>query len=683
MPYLCSMNRLRIAFLALAALLTSLSGKSQINTDQVLQIGRNALYFEDYVLSIQYFNQVIAAKPYLAQPYFYRALAKFNLDDLKGAEEDATTCIEHNPFITDAYELRGVTRQNLGKTEEAIADYDKALEQLPENRGILFNKALALESVKEYGRARAAFDSLLVHHPSFDGAYLGRARLNLQTGDTVSAVSDIDKALSINKNNVNAYVMRADIAIHSNRDYARALGDMDEAIKLQPRYAGYFINRAFLRYNLDDYYGAMSDYDYAIQLEPLNTTAIYNRALLKAEVQDFRNAAADLTQVINLRPNDYRALYNRAVVYRESKEYRKALDDINRVIDAFPDLAAAYFVRFDIREALKDRQAKKDYDYSLALAKKRIRRDGSNPSQAEVFGPFDPDADASDENSDEAQEVVAARFSQLLTIADNSEVEQQYNNRSIRGKVQDRTSSIEIEPIFTATYYTSPSEIKTTGEYMRDVDDLNQTHALNYVLQLTNHEVTLTDPEEIQRHFESIDYYNSYLSTHTPRAVDYFGRGMNKMTVHDYQSALADFDLAVKASPEFLLARFMHAVARYRLLAAAEAQGGSSSSDELTLKRGRYMEVISEFDDIIRRNPDLAIAYYNKGVLLTEAGDLTSAISAFTRAIELKPDFGEAFYNRGFVYFRLGNRASGNADLSRAGQLGIVPSYSLLKRMSL
>ena len=27
---------------------------SQINTDQVMAIGRNALYFEDYILSIQY-----------------------------------------------------------------------------------------------------------------------------------------------------------------------------------------------------------------------------------------------------------------------------------------------------------------------------------------------------------------------------------------------------------------------------------------------------------------------------------------------------------------------------------------------------------------------------------------------------------------------------------------------------
>ncbi len=41
------------------------------------------------MLSIQYFNQVIQAKPYLAQPYLLRAIAKLNLEDYKGAEEDA------------------------------------------------------------------------------------------------------------------------------------------------------------------------------------------------------------------------------------------------------------------------------------------------------------------------------------------------------------------------------------------------------------------------------------------------------------------------------------------------------------------------------------------------------------------------------------------------------------------
>ncbi|MBQ7494582.1 MAG: hypothetical protein IJT75_02270 [Bacteroidaceae bacterium] len=47
---------------------------SQINTDRVMLMGRNALYYEDYVLSIQRFNMVINAKPYLSEPFFFLLL---------------------------------------------------------------------------------------------------------------------------------------------------------------------------------------------------------------------------------------------------------------------------------------------------------------------------------------------------------------------------------------------------------------------------------------------------------------------------------------------------------------------------------------------------------------------------------------------------------------------------------
>ncbi|MCA1745348.1 MAG: hypothetical protein LC643_06540, partial [Bacteroidales bacterium] len=92
--------------------------KAQVDTDRMTIIGRNALYFEDYVLAIQYFNHVIKAKPFLSEPYYYRAIGKYSLDDLKGAEQDITQSLEINPYYVDAYNLRGIIRQKLGKTRE-------------------------------------------------------------------------------------------------------------------------------------------------------------------------------------------------------------------------------------------------------------------------------------------------------------------------------------------------------------------------------------------------------------------------------------------------------------------------------------------------------------------------------------------------------------------------------------
>ena len=146
-------------------ILGAVGAKAQINTEQVLLVGQNALYFEDYMLSIQYFNRVITVKPYLAKPYFLRAIAKLNLEDYNGAEADASQAIELNPYLTDAWEVRGVARQNLGNNAGAIADYDHALELIPRNRQLLFNKAMAQFDSDDMDGADSTYRALLAYYP--------------------------------------------------------------------------------------------------------------------------------------------------------------------------------------------------------------------------------------------------------------------------------------------------------------------------------------------------------------------------------------------------------------------------------------------------------------------------------------------------------------------------------------
>lgn len=116
------------------------AGKAQFNTDKLVAVGRSALYYEDYVLSIQYFNQAISSKPYLYEPWFYRAVAKYYLGDYIGSERDCSQAINLNPFVVKNYELRGLVRIQQEKYEEAISDYVLALKYDPENDGLWNNK---------------------------------------------------------------------------------------------------------------------------------------------------------------------------------------------------------------------------------------------------------------------------------------------------------------------------------------------------------------------------------------------------------------------------------------------------------------------------------------------------------------------------------------------------------------
>ena len=128
---------MRCLFLLIA--FWSAAAQAQFNTDRLVMIGRSALYYEDYVLSIQYFNQAISQKPWLYEPWFFRGVAKYYLDDFRGAESDCTAAIERNPYVVSAYELRGLCRINQKKYGEAVKDYDRALRYDPENQGLWHN----------------------------------------------------------------------------------------------------------------------------------------------------------------------------------------------------------------------------------------------------------------------------------------------------------------------------------------------------------------------------------------------------------------------------------------------------------------------------------------------------------------------------------------------------------------
>lgn len=659
----------------LTAVLTCVAASvtfAQINTDQVLRVGQNALYFEDYMLSIQYFNRVIQAKPYMAQPYFFRAIAKLNLEDYNGAETDASKAIELNPFLTDAWEVRGVARQNLGKNADAIADYDHALQLIPRNRQLLFNKALAQSDIDDYEGADSTFSALLTYYPGFDSGLLGRARLNLSRSDTVAAVADIDKAIGINPNAVNAYIMRADIAINRDSDFDAARADLDQAIRLQPRLAGLYVNRAYVRYKLQDFFGAMADFDYAIELDPLNDHALFNRALLNMEAQANDRALDDLNRVLELRPDNISAHYNRTLIYMKKGMWKEALGDVELVIADDPGLPEPYFIRAEIYDHLgRAQKARADYDRGRRLARTVT---GTAPDQG--------DGDDAGIRSDAE---TARRFATLVTVDDNAEIQEEYNNSAIRGHVQNRNLRIEPEPWLELAYYFTPTELRTSTYYIKEVDDINATRSLRQTLRVTTG-VPVLDEETSAAHFRSVDYYNSYLSTHTPRAIDYLGRALDFMTLRDYASAIRDIDRALALTPDAALAYYLRAQAAYhRWQAESEAPDTSAGLDAATrqsLSRKALDDILDDLAHLIELSPRMAEAWYNMAVIHIAAEDYTSALAALNKAIELKPEMGEAWYNRGFIYLKLGNERLGVADLSRAGQLGIVPAYNLIKRIT-
>lgn len=90
-----------------------------------------ALYYfntQDYGRSSKLLNGIIKRDPKNIKALYNRALLAATLDDYKAAIEDLSTCIVLNPHSALYCYSRAYWYEHSGKLNEAIADYEKALE---------------------------------------------------------------------------------------------------------------------------------------------------------------------------------------------------------------------------------------------------------------------------------------------------------------------------------------------------------------------------------------------------------------------------------------------------------------------------------------------------------------------------------------------------------------------------
>lgn len=681
--------RLGVA-MAVAATAGSFSTNAQVNAEQVLNIGRNVLSMDDYMLSIQYFNQAIKAKPYLSDPYFFRALAKLYLEDYKGAEEDCSLAIERNKFKTEAYKVRGFARQNLGKDSLAITDYNRGLEYFPMDKYFLFYKAVAQTELKDFPAAESTFSTLFKHFPQFDEGYTARGRMNILKGDTIAAVKDLDKAISISKNLINAYLMRAEIE-SQQKNWEGAMADIDAAIKLKPQEADLYINRAYVRYNVDDFFGAMSDYNYTLELEPYNTGALFNRALLRYEVKDLARSAEDFSKVLQIDPSNFHALFNRGLVYLEQNKFKDALSDFNAILKQYPRYYPALYASAEAYRGLGDMRTAMQLAHNAdEMIRKYVKNPESNPLDRPKIASASNNKGTSRSNDDESEIDVMNRFNQLVTVGATSETQLSYNEK-IKGRVQDRDLNVEPEPAYALSFNDASGGLKNVSNYFRELDDFNQQNYIPKRLYLTPGLSVPSEQKRLDDLFKMADEYDIMISEGHARPADLFALGVARTLLKNYPAAIKALDSAIASNDRFTLAYMARAFARYaeavsklngvgNVSGGDDNEAGSGMLDRKTSYRD-FQEVLNDYDKALTLNPRLVFAWFNKGNLYYTLQDYTSALQCFSEAINIDPTFGEAYYNRGLAYLQTGNKRAAFADLSKAGELGVLPSYNLLKRM--
>ena len=628
---------------------------AQYNTDRLLTIGRSALYYEDYVLSIQYFNQAISAKPYLFEPWYYRAIAKYYLDDFAGAENDCSEAIRRNPYVVGIYELRGLCRIQQKNYEDAIKDYNQALRYEPEGMNLWHNRALCRIQQKDYDKALAEIDTMAQRWSTNARVYAMQSEVYLLEKDTTKAISSLQKSLELDAYNGNTWAMRSMISL-AREEWKEGEGYLDKAIHLLPKQGGLYINRALARFNQNNLRGAMADYDMALDFEPNNFLGHYNRGLLRAQVGDDNRAITDFDFVLKLEPDNLMALYNRALLLEKTGDPRGAIRDYSKVIDEYPNFWTGLHQRAQCYRSLgMTKQAEQD---EFRILKAQInKRFGKQPRLSK---------DKMRKRSDEDIE----KYNQLA-VADEQEMEHEYQS-DYRGRVQNRKVGMDYLPMYALSAEKYQHAIKYYVPYNRQIEQLNAKLPAGSQIHIICNQSTLSEAS-MRRYFNRIDSLTQLIGqqSHEQQMLTLLQRAVAYSAIQNYDAAIEDLTTYILTDSLSAVAYWQRAVCQSRLNAFNASQG-----TDVKLQTAR---VLADLCQAIRLD-ESAYLYYNRGNVHAQRADYAHAIEDYTKAIALDQHLAEAYYNRGLAHLALKHQQESVADLSKAGELGLYQAYSIIKQ---
>jgi tetratricopeptide (TPR) repeat protein len=145
-------------------------------------------------------------------------------------------------------------------------------------------------------------------------------------------------------NDPNFYRERG-IAAYRSGDFLGAIGNFDEAIRLNPDDAQSHNIRGNVWDELSVFERALADYDDAIRIDPNNPAVFHDRAILWQRKGMLDKALLDLDRAIRFSFSDAILYCDRGLVWYQKGRHERAIADFNQAFKLDPNFAAAYINR--------------------------------------------------------------------------------------------------------------------------------------------------------------------------------------------------------------------------------------------------------------------------------------------------------------------------------------------------
>jgi tetratricopeptide (TPR) repeat protein len=391
-------------------------------------------------------------------------------------------------YRTSAVNVETATRDSVSRLD---VKGDAALRRMI---AALANQKTAVKTAS-YGESEKAA-------PKTAGTFLDRGILFGSRGDFALAIEDFTEAIKLDPNMAAAYLQRS----------KALLAGVSKVSNLDENFDFITWGTSYSEKNKDVFNRALEDAAAAIKLAPDLANAYHNRGRLYSAMGEYDKAISDYNQAIKIDPNSNYAYSGRGYTYSNKKDYDRAIADYNQAIRLDPDFAAAYSGRGYTYSN------KKDYDRAIADYNQAIR--------------LDPD----------------------LATAYNNRGIAYYNKKDYDRAIADYNQAIRLDPDYANAYNNRGGAYGYKGDHDRAIADYNQAIRLDPDLAAAyvNRGNTYHGKKDYDR---AIADYNQAIRLDPDLALAYTNRGLAYYDKKDYKRARADWEQALRIDPNFDMAR--------------------------------------------------------------------------------------------------------------------------------
>ncbi|GAA4308828.1 tetratricopeptide repeat protein [Compostibacter hankyongensis] len=273
----------------------------------------------------------IRAHPDSARFYAERARAFYRQKQYVPAGRDLEKAIQLSPAEAGYYFALGETEDALGKWQQAAGHFRQALQKAPANPQPYLRLAYIYFQHRQYPAALQLLDSLLDQHPGTAEGYGLRSQVLQEKGDTLAALPDMRKAVTLQPGNYDALMALGDLLGHLRKNealrwYRRAY--LLDTTRAEPLYA-----QAVFHEQQHDLSAALEQYRQSISTDRYYIPAYLGLGKIYMRGRQWKQALHIFTMATQVEPAGAEAFYQRGRCY-------EALDDSHRAVEDYRQAAA-------------------------------------------------------------------------------------------------------------------------------------------------------------------------------------------------------------------------------------------------------------------------------------------------------------------------------------------------------